>query len=372
VPVMGFTDVGFMIFSLVSDHYQHIAIIGVITLASAIWSVWYRRVHGKTRRAAAAIAVAAACALSSLAWRQNEMYRDAFTLYLTTLEKNPNSWTLHTNIGIELTRAGLPRESMAHFLEALRLRPNDPKTRYNMSTAHYNMGKTLFDSGRVQEAIEHYQKALQFEPNYPAAHYNLGDVLYQTGHTKEAIMHYQEALRLKSDFTDACYNLGNIYEAVGQYQQAIDCYTRALQLTPDNIEIYNNLGIALAQSGRPEEAIEHYQQALRLKSNFQSHYNLGLTLAKIGRLPEAIEHYKQALQLKPDYIMAYVKLMSACSQTGQSSEAMATARSAIALARFQGQTALANQIEDWLNSYRAKLSNLPSNSPSNKSSPPAP
>ena len=42
VPVMGFTDVGFMKYSLVADHYQHIAIIGVIALAAAGWSIWHR------------------------------------------------------------------------------------------------------------------------------------------------------------------------------------------------------------------------------------------------------------------------------------------------------------------------------------------
>ncbi len=39
-PVMGFTDVAFMQYSLVADRYQHIAIIGVIALASAVWSAW--------------------------------------------------------------------------------------------------------------------------------------------------------------------------------------------------------------------------------------------------------------------------------------------------------------------------------------------
>ena len=38
LPVMGFTDVGFMRHSLVADRYQHIAIIAVICLASAGWS----------------------------------------------------------------------------------------------------------------------------------------------------------------------------------------------------------------------------------------------------------------------------------------------------------------------------------------------
>ncbi len=45
IPVLGIIDVGYMKHSLVADHYQHIAIIGVIALATAGWSVWRERVR---------------------------------------------------------------------------------------------------------------------------------------------------------------------------------------------------------------------------------------------------------------------------------------------------------------------------------------
>ena len=53
VPVMGFTDVGFMKYSLVADRYQHIAIIGVIALAAAGLAAWRRTWNGRTAWAAA-------------------------------------------------------------------------------------------------------------------------------------------------------------------------------------------------------------------------------------------------------------------------------------------------------------------------------
>ena len=46
VPVLGFADVGFMRYSLVADHYQHIAIIAVVALAAA------HGAHGKNMRKA--------------------------------------------------------------------------------------------------------------------------------------------------------------------------------------------------------------------------------------------------------------------------------------------------------------------------------
>ena len=351
-PVMGFRDSLFMQVSLVADHYQHIALIGVIALASAGFSAWSLHTRAAVRRAAIAAAGLAVGVLVLATWQQSALYRDNITIFRDTLQKNPACWMAQYNLGVATARAGLPEESIEHYRQALQLYPE-------FIMANYNMANVFLDMGRLQDAIERYLRVLQLKPDHAAAHYNLGKALAQTGRTREAIEHYRQAVAINPDFTEAYYNLGNIFEAAGQYQQAIDYYRQALHLKPDDFDIHNNLGIALVQTGRSQEAIEHFQQALSLKPNFETHYNLGLTLARLGRLPEAIEHYRQALQFKPDYYAAYLNLMSAYAETGRSAEALATAKKALAIARYQQQTAPARQIEDWLNSYRAKLSNKP-------------
>jgi tetratricopeptide (TPR) repeat protein len=244
VPVMGFTDVGFMKYSLVADHYQHIAIIGVIALAAASWSVWRRRARGGERRAATVVAVVVAGTLAFLTYRQSEIYRDNIVLYTATLEKNPNCWM-----------------------------------------AQNNLGNVLIQAGRPRDAIEHCQRALELNSNYAKAH--------------------------------------------------------------------NNLGIALADIGRFSEAIEHYNQALILDPGYaEAHNNLGCALDHTGWLPEAIEQYEQAIRLKPDYDAAYSNLVLAYAKAGRSADAIAAARKAIELARSKGRTAQAEEIENWLNSYR--------------------
>ncbi len=50
VPVLGFVDSGLMRYSLVYDHYQHIAVIGVVTLLAAAWSVWRQTAQQAMRR----------------------------------------------------------------------------------------------------------------------------------------------------------------------------------------------------------------------------------------------------------------------------------------------------------------------------------
>ena len=109
----------------------------------------------------------------------------------------------------------------------------------------------------------------------------------------------------------------------------------------------------MVQAGRVKEALEQYEQALALKPDYASaHYNSGGALIKMGRPREAIEHFQQALRLRPDYVGVYNDLALAYAQTNRPGEAVAAARKALEIARSQGKTDLAKQIENWLNSYQ--------------------
>jgi len=351
-PVMGFVDVGFMKYSLVSDHYQHIAIVGVIALAAAGWSQW----HCLARNAAhwaTAMAVVTVGAFIFLTYQQNEMYRDAITLYQDTLVKNPECWIANNNLGVALFHAGQLQASIELYEKAIQLKPDYP-------SAYNNLGMALHQAGRYQEAIEHYKQALSLQPDYPESHNYLGITLYKTGRPSEAIAHYREVLRLKPDYPDAHNNLAVALVQTGQFQEAIDQYRQALRLKPDDPEYLYNLGNVFVKTDLLNEGIKQYEQALRLKPDYPvAHGNLGAALIKLGRPQEAIDHLKKALRLMPEDAGAWNNLAMAYAMKRQSSEAVAAARKALELARSQGQTALAKQIENWLNSYRAGLSEVP-------------
>ena len=331
-PVLGFVDVGFMQYSLVADHYQHIAIIGVIALASAGFGSWQKRTQGLVRQTVTIVAVAAAGALVFLTWRQSECYHDNITLYQTTLAANPACWMAYNNLGVNLARAG-----------------------------------------QLPAAIEHYRQALRLKDNYSEAHNNLGNALVRMGRPDEAVEHYRQALRLQPDYPEVQDNLLNALAMAGRPEEGIDYYTQALRLNPDNPEAHFKLGNVLAHAGRQAEAIEHYQRALALSPEFaKAHVNLGNALTRTGQFDEALDHYQQALRIAPDDNAARVNLISAYARAGRSSEALAEAEKAVELARVQGQTALAKQIEDWMRSYRAGLSNPQNTPPPAQSAPPPP
>jgi tetratricopeptide (TPR) repeat protein len=200
IPVMGFTDITFMEYSLVADHYQHIALIGVVALVAAGWSTWRQRMRGQARWAADAAAAALSITLAILTWRQSSLYSDSITLYSASLQRNPGAWMVHNNLGAELFKAGRTAEAIAHDERALALKPDYPE-------AHNNLGNALSRSGRLPEAIAHYEEALRLRPTYSDAHNNLGSVLAYTGRFEEGIAHLRDALRLKPGNADARKNL---------------------------------------------------------------------------------------------------------------------------------------------------------------------
>jgi protein O-mannosyl-transferase len=348
VPVMGFTDTAFMQYSLVADRYQHIAIIGLIALASAVWSAWLRIARGAIHTVAIAVAVMAIGALVFLTLRQNALYRDAMTLYQATLAKNPDCVMAQFNYANALSKTIRPQDAIGHYKQAIRLKPD-------FAMAYYGLGNTLVKTGRAEESIEHFQEFLRLKPGHAEVNNSLGNAFSQLGRTEEAIEQYDKALAINPALPEAHMNLGNILLQQKRPQEAIEHFQQVLQLLPEKSEAYAMLGIALAQTGRLPEAAENFRQALAQNPNdAETHKNLGNALIQTDRPNEAIEQFKQALQIKPDYAGAYYMMAMAYANINRTAEAIDAAQKALNLARAQKQTELARQIEDWLNSYQGR------------------
>jgi tetratricopeptide (TPR) repeat protein len=122
-----------------------------------------------------------------LTWRQCGMYIDASTLWQTTIERNPQAWM-----------------------------------------AHENLGALYLESGRLEDAIEQFYKTLAIKADDASAEANLGNVFLQMGQLDEAIIYYEKALELKTDSAEVQYNLGNAFLRKGEFDEAVSHYKRAL------------------------------------------------------------------------------------------------------------------------------------------------
>ncbi|HVM59938.1 MAG TPA: tetratricopeptide repeat protein [Verrucomicrobiae bacterium] len=416
-PLLGFFDVYYFRYSFVADHFQYLACIGLITLAVATVSAVVRQSAGRYAVGLIVVAVLGMLswrhgeafhdeetlwgdtltknprswmAHTNLGYLFIRLGRlpDAIRENEEALRLNPGSPEAHYDLGVALAKAGRLPEAEAHWEQALRLRPN-------YAQAHNNLGGALLrQPGRLDEAIGHVKEALRLQPGNAEARDNLGVAFVRLGRVAEAKAQWEQALQLKPDDAEAHANLGNALKDEGRFEEAVAHYEQALRIEPDLAAAHYNLGLSLARLGRLQEAIGQYEQALRLKPDDpKAHRSLGNALAQTGRIPEAMGHWEQALRLKPDdpeiqndlaWLLATLApanggdparavtlaeraceltnnraaeyldtLAVAYAGTGRFDDAIATAHKASGLARSEGQTRLADEIETRLELYRA-------------------
>ena len=185
-PVLGFIMLFTFRYTFVADHYQYLACIGPIALASAgIVSLSDKFTHYRAVIVSAALLVVAS--FGTLTWRQAATYSDIETLWRTTLARNPECWMAHTNIGIVFLQQGKIDDAIAHYRLALQMQADS-------WDAEYNLGTALVAKGQVDEAILHCERAVGMRPTDPDAQVSLGNALFEKGRIDEAIAHYQKAI----------------------------------------------------------------------------------------------------------------------------------------------------------------------------------
>ena len=255
-PVLGFFDQSFYRASWVTDHWQYYSIAGVIAVAVAAAKKLFRQPVAATVVAAIIVLV-----LAAASWSRCRVYTNNLSLWTDNLEKNPAAWLAHFGLGVELKRAGL-----------------------------------------VEDAMAHYQTTLRLAPAFVDAHVNLGVAWQQIGNDRQAIKHYQKALRLKPGLADAHFNLAVALEQAGNVEGAINHYEQAAKWNPEMAEADFSLGLALVRTGRVAEAMRHWERALRINPKIaEAHYNLAVAYEMSGQREQAVAHYRSALQLRPEY-----------------------------------------------------------------------
>ncbi len=110
-----------------------------------------------------------------------------------------------------------------------------------------------------------------------------------------------------------------------------------IEIEPDFADGHNNLGAALARSGSLDEAALHLEKAVALApQNVGYRYNFGRVLAAKGRFGDAAHQLEEAAKLSQMREPVILQMLAAMySEIGQYPEAVATARSALALAAGQ-------------------------------------
>jgi tetratricopeptide (TPR) repeat protein len=258
LPVLGFVNIYFMLYSFVADHYQYAAMIVPCALFAGLATRIFQRLG--RRWIGYVLGGALLAVLSLLTWQQSAIYANQETLYRATIKENPECWLAYNNLGFALALRGKGDEAMPLFRKALELRPDYPE-------AHYNLGIELAQRGEFDKAIAEYRRAIELNPKYIEALQNLGVALASSGKADEAVAEFKKALAIEPAYAEAHYNLGRVLAGRGEVDAAIAEYQKAIDLRPDYVDALNNLGVALASRGQFAAAIVQFQQALKINRN---------------------------------------------------------------------------------------------------------
>jgi protein O-mannosyl-transferase len=350
-PVLGFIMLFTFRYTFVADHYQYLACIGPIALASAgIVSLADKFTQYRAVIVSAALLVVAS--LGTLTWRQAATYTDIETLWRTTLARNSECWMAHTNLGLVLLQKAEIDDAIAHYRSALRMQPDS-------WDAEYNLGTALLAKGQVDEAILHCERAVGMRPTDPDALVSLGNALIQKGRIDEAIAHYQKAITAHPDHFLARYSLGHALLEKGELDSAIQVCRSALLLRPSDADCHTTLAIALEEKGNGAEAIEHYQKALELvPRSIPTLTNLAWLLAtsqdaSLRNGPKAVELAGQADRLVGGTNTLVLRTLAAAyAENGEFANAIRTARSAKQVARMHGEESLTTDLDQQIALYQ--------------------
>jgi protein O-mannosyl-transferase len=312
LPALGFVNIFFMEYSLVADHWQYAAmIVPCAALAAALatlgdWLRWPWR--GEYAFSLALLAI-----LAVLTFRQSHAYADIETLYRTTVARNPACWLIQNNLGNLLTDKGKLsasqgrideattwyRESLSHYRDALKAKPDYADAHLNFGSALARLGRTDEAIGEFRQAVISYQGDLKVQRGCIEAHCNLGRALVQQGRFEDAIAHYQDALKIDADDFPTLNELAWLRAtcsdaAFRNPAEAVDLAQRAYTLSKGrDPTVIDTLAAAYAEAGRFPEAVQAARRALGLASR-QNNAALAERITARLRLYEARTPYRQS------------------------------------------------------------------------------
>jgi len=353
LPILGFLNIYFMKYSLVADHWQYIALPGLIALAVGSIAHYYSKSGKEMKRIGQVAAVIISGAFFGLTFKQGQIYRNQETLWEDTLHKNPSSWLALNNLGKSLFDRGKTEDAIVLYRKSISLKPDD-------DVAYNDMGAALLKQGKAEEALGYFQKAVERNPGYEVNLCNLGNTLSGLGRKQEAIRYFFKAVVAAPDSPAPHFYLGNTYLELGRKEEALKHYKMVVQMSPSFAKPHQKLGEIYYSLCRFGESIEHYRKAITIQPQWLDvKSDLAWVLSTIE--DEKFRNGAEAVKLAEEVCrkenfrnpMHLDTLAAACAAAGRFPEAVETVQKALRIVESAGAKNLAGIMKKRLEAYQS-------------------
>ena len=257
------------------------------------------------------------------------------------------------NMGILMRDAGQTAQAEKLFRQSIKLLPDEVQP-------HSHLADLLQQAKRLPETLPLLTKLAQLEPAQSKWELAIAMIYEKIGQPQQAVAHHQSALKIEPGLAASHNFLGTYHGSIGDHKLALQQFRLAVAHGPDvHIHQYN-LGSALVITNQFVDAAKHLEKSLKLKPQSpRAVYQLARLIAthQDKDLPPASRAVELAEELvkkvTPRQAMPYDVLGMAYARDGQFEKAIQAANQAHQLASSAGQTRLAGEITQRIQSYRA-------------------
>ncbi len=267
IPMIGLIQVGKQ---AMADRYAYLPFIGLFIMLCWTVGEWAEQRHISNAWIAGP-SLTALLALTLVAHRQIDYWKDNVTLWSRTLQVTSGNYEAEEDLGEALQSRGEQQKAMTHFYKAVAIRPS-------FAISHMNIGFYQQQHGQLREAIEQYQILISATQSLP-----------------------QQNSRIRSA---AFANMGHAYLDLGDLAQAQESLQAAVALNPQNLAVWLDLGLARQKSGNTAGAVQAYSEGMKIQPTDVGYLLLARALEQSGRGDEAATATQRARVLSTNFAEA--------------------------------------------------------------------
>lgn len=188
-------------------------------------------------------------------------------------KQNPNDLEANRRLAEFLLQNGKSGEALPYLERAVRLKPDDFASQFDLALADANTGKNEDARQLAESLLQHHDTA--------ELHHLLADVDEKLGNPLEAVRHYQRAAELQPS-EPYLFDWGAELLLHHAPEPALDVFTRANKLFPQSARMLIGVGASSFALGNYDRAIENVCRASDLAPSDSVAY---LFLGKMDRVP---------------------------------------------------------------------------------------
>jgi len=162
-------------------------------------------------------------------------YTEAIDLCREFLEKNPQAYQAHLNIGDCHREMGELDKAIAEYTLVLDKSEEDSLSGKKMTAkALSSIGDIHLKKGDLEKAQSYFRQSIEISPEDEILTYNVGEIYFSNQKIDEAIYYFELSTRIKPDWSDPYLKLGYVYLNKGDKEKAVVNFQKFLELEPDS------------------------------------------------------------------------------------------------------------------------------------------